>query len=111
MTFLPIAFSALNGKCTGKDGICVSTSNCTKYNGISYSEKYPNDGDNIKCCNSISPTANGKTGKCMFSTQCSGTTYSGLCPGGNDINTVLLFLKLIFQSHLHLFLQIILKNW
>lgn len=84
LTLIPFVFSALNGKCTGRNGICVSTTTCTNYNGISYTGKCPNDANNIKCCDNISCRVNGKTGSCKFSGLCSGTTYSGLCPGGTD---------------------------
>ena len=82
--FLPYVFSALNGACTGRTGICLSTTTCANYKGTSYTGKCPNDANNIKCCDNISCRANGKSGKCVFSSQCSGITYSGLCPGGND---------------------------
>lgn len=67
-----------------KKCICVSTTTCSNYNGVFYTGKCPNDANNIKCCDNISCSTNGKTGRCMFVNQCTGTTYSGLCPGGSD---------------------------
>ena len=84
LIFLPYAFSALNGACSGRSGICISTTTCSNYRGTSYTGKCPNDASNIKCCDNISCTANGKSGKCVFLNDCQGITYSGLCPGGND---------------------------
>ena len=84
LLILPYALSALNGKCTGRNGICVSTSTCSTYGGSLYSGYCPNDDNTIKCCDNIGCTANGKAGKCVFTSQCSGSTYSGLCPGGSD---------------------------
>lgn len=53
-------------------------------NGGSYvSGKCPKDSNNIKCCNKACKVS-GKSGKCMFKSECSGTTYSGYCPGGSD---------------------------
>jgi GH24 family phage-related lysozyme (muramidase) len=84
LIILPFTFAALNGKCSGRSGICISTTSCSKYKGTSFSGYCPNDSNDIRCCDSIGCTASGKSGKCMFESQCTGTTYSGLCPGGND---------------------------
>lgn len=74
----------VNGKCSGRSGICISTFNCKKYNGQSYSGKCPSDPNDVRCCDNIPCQADGKSGYCKFVNQCSGTTYSGQCPGGND---------------------------
>ena len=84
LIILPYAFSALNGQCSGRSGICISSSTCSQYHGSTYNNYCPNDANSVKCCDNIPCNANGKSGKCMFSGQCTGTTYSGACPGGND---------------------------
>ena len=85
LIILPFSFSALNGRCTGRNGICVSTSTCAKFSGTLYSGYCPNDSNDIKCCDNIKcTTINGIVGKCMFTSQCIGITYSNLCPGGSD---------------------------
>jgi len=81
---LPAAFAALNGKCTGRNGICISTGTCQNYGGTSISGKCPNDPNDVKCCDSITCEHNGSYGTCMFTDQCDGEKISGLCPGGSD---------------------------
>ena len=82
-------FASVNGPCSGVDGICIDTSKCSSYSGTSVSGKCPSDPSNIKCCDSISCSANGKTGKCAFASQCDGETVSGKCPGGSDFKCCL----------------------
>jgi len=76
----------LNGSCSnGKKGICVNTTTCNNYKGTISSGFCPNDPNNVKCCSNISCKYNGKSGTCMFTSECkNGTTYSGLCPGGSN---------------------------
>lgn len=82
---IPSTLAALNGKCTGRDGICISSNDCSKYSGRSFTGKCPNDANNIRCCDNIPCTTNdGRTGNCVFTNQCSGEAISGKCPGGND---------------------------
>ena len=83
------AFASLNGQCSGRNGICIKTSSCTKYNGQSYSGKCPSDPNDVKCCDEIPCSSNGKSGKCIFASQCNGESVSGLCPGGNDFKCCL----------------------
>jgi len=80
---IPSALAAINGKCSSGNGVCVSTTSCSNSGGTYVSGKCPNDPANIKCCNK-NCSYNGKSGQCKFKSQCKGTTYSGLCPGGND---------------------------
>ena len=82
--------AALNGKCSGRSGICISTANCNRYSGKSYSGKCPNDANDIRCCDDIPCSADdGRTGYCVFSDQCSTTTVSGKCPGGSNFKCCL----------------------
>ena len=82
-------FAAVNGPCSGRDGVCIDSSTCSSYGGTTYSGKCPKDANNIKCCDSISCSANGKTGKCVFSSQCKGESVGGKCPGGSDFKCCL----------------------
>ena len=77
-------FAATNGPCSGRSGICISSSSCSQSGGTSYTNKCPDDPNDIKCCDNIPCTADGKSGNCVFTSQCDGETYSGKCPGGND---------------------------
>jgi len=81
---VPSAFAALNGRCNGVSGICIKTGTCGKYSGHSISGKCPNDPNDVKCCQSIPCSSNGKSGTCMFTDQCNGEKISGLCPGGSN---------------------------
>ena len=84
LAIISTTFAATNGQCSGRSGICISTSSCSQSGGTSYSGKCPNDPNDIKCCDNIPCTADGKSGKCVFTSECDGETYSGKCPGGND---------------------------
>ena len=82
---IPFAFAAINGKCSDRNGICISTANCSKYKGQSFTGKCPNDANDIRCCDNIPCKADdGRTGNCVFNNQCSGEAISGKCPGGSD---------------------------
>jgi len=80
---IPSALAAVNGKCSSGNGVCVSTTSCSKSGGTYVSGKCPNDPSNIKCCNKKC-SYNGKSGQCTFKSQCKGSSYSNLCPGGKD---------------------------
>ena len=88
LTFLlvvPFTFAAVNGKCSDRNGICIQSTKCDDYGGVSYSGKCPSDPNDIKCCDSIPCTADdGREGNCMFEDECSEDQISGKCPGGND---------------------------
>ena len=85
ITTIPSTLAALNGKCSGRNGICISTTNCRNYNGESFIGKCPNDANDIRCCDNIPCVADdGRRGSCLFTSQCSGVTVSGKCPGGSD---------------------------
>jgi len=87
LVILPSTLAAVNGKCSGRNGICISTGNCKKYGGTYYSGKCPNDPNDIKCCDSIPCKANdGRSGNCKFTNQCGSNyeTISNKCPGGSD---------------------------
>ncbi|OUM63234.1 hypothetical protein PIROE2DRAFT_43541, partial [Piromyces sp. E2] len=81
---VPSTLAAVNGACTNNNGICIASATCSKYNGKSITGKCPNDPADIKCCDDIPCQSGGKTGSCMFKSQCSGTAIAGLCPGGDD---------------------------
>jgi len=83
---IPSALAAVNGACSnGKKGICIATGTCTSYGGKTSNGNCPNDPNNIKCCSNIPCKASGKSGTCMFTSECTnGTTYSNLCPGGSN---------------------------
>lgn len=77
------ALAYVNGPCSSGTGVCVSSTSCSNSGGTYVSGKCPYDSNDIKCCNK-NCNVNGKSGQCLFKSQCSGSTYSGLCPGGND---------------------------
>jgi len=85
---IPSTLAAVNGKCTGRNGICISSANCKKFSGKSYTGKCPKDPNDIKCCDDITCEADdGRLGSCMYTNQCntkSKELISGKCPGGND---------------------------
>ena len=85
MYFISRNTSSSNGKCSDRDGICISSDICNKYNGQNFTGKCPSDPNDIVCCDNISCKADdGRTGKCLFSDQCLGEAISGKCPGGSD---------------------------
>ena len=81
--------SSLDGQCSGRNGICIHTSTCTNYGGETSSGNCPTDPSDVKCCDDIPCSANGKSGKCLFRSQCSGEIADGLCPGGSDFKCCL----------------------
>ena len=82
---IPSILSTINGRCTGRNGICISIVNCRNYGGESFTGKCPNDANNIRCCDNISCKADdGREGSCMFTNQCNGEGISGKCPGASD---------------------------
>ena len=85
LVIIPTTFADVNGKCTGRNGICITISNCRNFGGISYSGKCPNDPNDVKCCDDIPcATDDGRKGSCVFSEQCNGEKITGKCPGGNN---------------------------
>jgi len=82
---IPTIFADVNGGCSGRSGICISTDKCSSYGGETFSGKCPSDPNDIKCCDNIPCTADdGRTGRCVFSDQCNGDQISGKCPGGTN---------------------------
>ena len=78
-------FASVNDKCTGRNGICITTSTCSSYGGKTYSGYCPYDPSNVLCCDDITCTADdGRKGTCVHTSQCSGSTVDGKCPGGSD---------------------------
>ena len=85
MYFISRNTSSSNGKCSDRDGICISSDICNKYNGQNFTGKCPSDPNDIVCCDNIPCKADdGRTGKCLFADQCRGEAISGKCPGGSD---------------------------
>ncbi|KAF8472843.1 hypothetical protein BDZ91DRAFT_715892 [Kalaharituber pfeilii] len=74
--------AALNGPCivVNTPGVCVATADCTSGGGTYHSGYCPNDPEDVKCC---TKTVCGQNGNCRWTSQCSGTIVSNLCPGPN----------------------------
>ena len=90
LAVISTTFAATNGKCSGRTGICIDSSKCSSAGGTTYSGKCPSDPNSIKCCDNIPCKANdGRSGKCVFSDQCSGDSVSGKCPGGTNFKCCL----------------------
>ena len=73
--------SVLNGACTGKGkapGVCIATAKCSSGGGTYITGACPNLPNDIKCC---TKTACGSGGNCRWTSQCSHSSVSGLCPG------------------------------
>ena len=81
---LSTTFASLNGRFSGRNGICINTSTCTSYGGQIYSGKCPGDPEDVKCCDDIPCSSGGKKGQCTFTSQCSGEIAIGKCPGNSD---------------------------
>jgi len=82
---LPSTLAAVNGSCTGRNGVCLSTAKCNENGGQIFTGKCPNDPTNIKCCDNIPCSSGGKSGICMNTSQCTdGEIVSNLCPGGKN---------------------------
>jgi len=85
LVIIPNIIADVNGGCSGRNGICISTDKCSNYGGETFSGKCPSDPNDIKCCDNIPCTADdGRKGTCAFSDQCNGEKISGKCPGGSD---------------------------
>ena len=85
MYFISRNTSSSNGKCSDRDGICISSDICNKYNGQNFTGKCPSDPNDIVCCDNIPCKADdGRTGECVFANQCLGESIIGKCPGGSD---------------------------
>ncbi len=90
LAVISTTFASVNGPCTGRTGICIDSGKCSDVGGTTYSGKCPSDPNSVKCCDNIPCKADdGTSGKCVFSTQCSGNYVSGKCPGGNDFKCCL----------------------
>lgn len=79
---------AVNGPCSvdGTPGVCISTASCSDSDGSFRSGFCPNDPSDIKCC--TKPDC-GAGGNCRWTSQCSGTSQAGLCPGPADFKCCL----------------------
>ncbi|MCJ1270389.1 hypothetical protein MMC22_010286 [Lobaria immixta] len=77
------ALGAVNGPCSvdGTPGVCISSATCSDSDGSSRSGFCPDDPSDIKCC--IKPDC-GTGGNCRWTSQCSGSSQTGLCPGPAD---------------------------
>ncbi|KAF2752205.1 D-alanyl-D-alanine carboxypeptidase [Sporormia fimetaria CBS 119925] len=77
-----VAFAALNEPCYGANGVagvCVSTATCSSNGGVTSSGGCPRDPADVKCC--AKPTCGASPGNCRWSSDCAGSSLSGLCPG------------------------------
>lgn len=79
---------AVNGPCSvdGTPGVCTSSATCSDSDGSFRSGFCPDDPSDIKCC--IKPDC-GTGGNCRWTSQCSGTSQAGLCPGPADFKCCL----------------------
>lgn len=76
--------AAVDGPCTGSGdapGVCIATGQCTSGGGTYISNACPGTPDDIKCC---TKTSCGSGGNCRWTSQCSTSSLSGLCPGPAD---------------------------
>jgi hypothetical protein len=76
--------AVLNGPCTGSggaSGVCIPTTDCTAGGGTHILNACPGTPDNVRCC---TKTSCGTGGNCRFTSQCSTSTLTGLCPGPAD---------------------------
>ena len=74
----------INGPCTGSGGapgVCIPTADCSSGGGSYISNACPGTPDDVKCC---TKTSCGSGGNCRWTSQCSTSTVSGLCPGPDD---------------------------
>lgn len=85
---LGTALGAVNGPCSidGTPGVCVSSATCSESDGSFRSGFCPGDASDIKCC--IKPDC-GSGGNCRWTSQCSGSSQAGLCPGPSDFKCCL----------------------
>ncbi|KAK4119490.1 hypothetical protein N657DRAFT_693709 [Parathielavia appendiculata] len=98
-----MAHAALNGRCTGsaadgvwgESGICIRTSTCRSYGGISKQGACPYDADDVRCC-VIGRGGNAANDPCGPVSWCDWTSAGnacqsvggifdpGHCPGGSN---------------------------
>ncbi|KAM0285893.1 hypothetical protein ACHAO9_008485 [Fusarium lateritium] len=74
------SLSASNEPCygpSGTAGVCITEASCKSSGGTAISGACPADAANIKCCSK--PTCS--SGNCRWSSDCTGTSASGHCPG------------------------------
>ncbi|PVF97262.1 hypothetical protein CPB86DRAFT_775369 [Serendipita vermifera] len=84
ITYELVERATVNGQCTGDGGapgVCIATAKCTAAGGKYVSNKCPGTPDDIKCCTKTSCSTNGN---CRWTSQCSGSTLTGLCPGPDN---------------------------
>ena len=73
-----------NGPCTGSGGapgVCIPTAQCSSGGGQYITNACPGLPNDIKCC---TKTSCGSGGNCRWTSQCTGNTLTGLCPGPDD---------------------------
>jgi hypothetical protein len=76
--------SVVDGACTGAGGapgVCIPTAKCTSGGGKFISNACPGTPNDIKCC---TKTDCGTGGNCRWTSQCSTSSVTGLCPGPAD---------------------------
>ena len=68
----------------------MDSGQCSSVGGTSYSGMCPDDAYNVKCCDGIPCKSNdGRSGTCLFSSDCNGESVGGKCPGGSDFKCCL----------------------
>ncbi|KAF9434428.1 hypothetical protein BGZ76_008039 [Entomortierella beljakovae] len=73
-------------KVGGLAGTCISTSSCASSGGKSTAGHCPKDPNNVRCCTyGTCKAKDGRSGKCVPTGSCSGTSIAGLCPGPANI--------------------------
>lgn len=80
----PVKRAVVDGPCTGSGGapgVCIPTAKCTAGGGTHILNACPGTPDDIRCC---TKTSCGSGGNCRFTSSCSGSTLTGLCPGPDD---------------------------
>ncbi|KAF8935348.1 hypothetical protein EDD21DRAFT_441345 [Dissophora ornata] len=70
----------------GLAGSCISASSCSSNGGTSATGHCPYDPTDILCCTYGScKTGDGRSGSCISTGSCTGTSIAGLCPGSSGI--------------------------
>ncbi|KAF9158273.1 hypothetical protein BGX21_011569 [Mortierella sp. AD011] len=73
-------------KVGGIAGTCISTTSCASSGGTSTAGYCPKDPNNVRCCTyGTCKAKDGRSGKCVSTSACSGTSIAGLCPGPSGI--------------------------
>lgn len=86
LAFIAPALAALNEPCYGPDnlaGVCVEDATCSSNGGTAIDGACPWDPAGVRCCTK-SP-CQGSGSACGWTSDCSGTSTPGLCPGPSGV--------------------------